>query len=241
MNHFSSLWRVLAVSTALTFILLSIGVLSGKPTHAASSVPGGQDWPTYLHDPQRTSASGETSLSPANVANLNKKWSFKTGGVIASSATIAGGTLYIASWDGYEYALDPMSGVMKWKTYLGVTNANPICVPPSLGVSSAAAVQNGVVYLGGGDSYWYALDATTGTVLWRVFTGDNSAASGHYNWSSPLLYNGFAYIGVASLGDCPLVQGQLLQVSLSHPPDREHPQYGSERAGRRRYLDLAEC
>ena len=40
-------------------------------------------------------------------------------------------------------------------------------------------------------------------------------SGGHYNWSSPLIVNGFAYIGIASLGDCPLVQGQLLKVNLS--------------------------
>ena len=45
--------------------------------------------------------------------------------------------------------------------------------------------------------------------------GDNSLTGGHYNWSSPLLYNGYVYIGIASLGDCPLVQGQLLQVDLT--------------------------
>ncbi len=78
-----------------------------------------------------------------------------------------------------------------------------------------AAVQNGVVYVGGGDAYWYALDAATGSILWKVYTGDNSATAGHYNWSSPLIYNGYAYIGVASLGDCPLVQGQLLRVDLN--------------------------
>ncbi len=61
----------------------------------------------------------------------------------------------------------------------------------------------------------YALDAATGSILWKVYTGDNSATAGHYNWSSPLIYNGYAYIGVASLGDCPLVQGQLLRVDLN--------------------------
>jgi regulation of enolase protein 1 (concanavalin A-like superfamily) len=48
-----------------------------------------------------------------------------------------------------------------------------------------------------------------------VPTGDNSASGGHYNWSSPLIVNGFAYIGIASLGDCPLVQGELLKVNLA--------------------------
>ena len=36
---------------------------------------------------------------------------------------------------------------------------------------------NGVVYVGGGDSDWYALDASTGAVLWDVNTGDNSATA----------------------------------------------------------------
>ena len=76
-------------------------------------------------------------------------------------------------------------------------------------------MQGGVVYVGGGDANWYALDATTGAILWSVYTGDNSATSGHYNWASPLIYNGSAYIGIASLGDCPLVQGQLLRVDLT--------------------------
>jgi outer membrane protein assembly factor BamB len=125
------------------------------------------------------------------------------------------GTVYVGSWDGYEYALDTATGSQKWKTFLGITTGDPSCFPQTAGVTSAATVQDGVVYVGGGDSYWYALDAATGAELWRVFTGDSSAAGGHYNWSSPVLSNGFAYVGIASFGDCPLVQGQLLQVSLS--------------------------
>ncbi|GEM_PF-2096326 len=173
------------------------------------------DWPTYLHDPQRTAASDETTLSSSNAAQLVQRWSFKTGGVVAASPTVVSGTVYVGSWDGNEYALDAATGAMKWKTYLGVTTANPKCFPATAGVSSTATVQNGAVYVGGGDAYWYALDATSGAVLWRVYTGDNSATGGHYNWSSPLIYNGYAYIGIASMADCPVVPGQLLQVSLS--------------------------
>src|SRR5262249_28225697 len=110
--------------------------------------------------------------------------------------------------------LNAANGTLLWQTYLGSTT-DPNCSPTQAGVTSVATVQDGVVYVGGGDAYWYALDAATGAVLWNVFTGDNSISGGHYNCSSPLLYNGYAYIGIASLGDCPLVQGQLLQVSLS--------------------------
>jgi outer membrane protein assembly factor BamB len=102
---------------------------------------------------------------------------------------------------------------MKRKTFLGITNV-PGCYPPAAGITSGTAVQNGVVYVGGGDDYWCALDANTSKILWKIYTGDNSPTGGHYNWSSPLLYNGYAYIGIASFGDCPLAQGQLLKVRL---------------------------
>lgn len=196
-------------------------VLSSTPVAAAPHTKGlaaatTADWPRYLHDLQNTSATTDTTISPANATKLVKRWSYKTGGIIGSSPTVLSGVVYVGSWDGYEYALNAATGALIWKTYLGYTTVNSYCNPPSgAGVSSAPTVLNGVVYLGGGDSYWYALDAATGNVLWKVFTGDNSASSGYYNWSSPLIYNGYAYIGIASFGDCPLVQGQLLKVDLT--------------------------
>jgi outer membrane protein assembly factor BamB len=202
--------RKAARSTSATIALLF--VLVGMVAGSAAA----EDWPTYLHDPGRSSTSGETVLSSSNAAQLTKLWAFKTGGGVAASPTVVGGIVYVGSWDGYEYALDAATGVLKWKTFLGVTNGAANCpFPQSAGVTSSASVQNGVVYVGGGDSYWYALDASTGAVLWRLFTGDNSVAGGHYNWASPLIYNGSAYVGIASLGDCPLVQGELLRVDLS--------------------------
>jgi outer membrane protein assembly factor BamB len=198
----------------LPFAALTLLILLVWPGPTSALAASG-DWPTYLHDTQRTAANlDETTLSDANAATMVKRWSFATGGAVASSATVVGGTAYFGSWDGYEYAVDAATGAQRWRTFLGTTSVAG-CFPPAAGVTSTSAVVGGVVYVGGGDSYWYALDSATGVVLWKVFTGDNGAAGGHYNWSSPLIANGFAYIGVASFGDCPLVQGQLLQVNLS--------------------------
>lgn len=217
-------WYLVWILSALAVVLIGSTVVvavgeTGKtpqPTPQPTpqvAAPG--DWPTYLHDPAHTAASGDTILSPSNAPQLTRLWSFKTGDAVAPSPAIVGNTVYVGSWDGYEYALDANTGALKWKTYLGKTTPPAGCYPPYAGVTSGAAVQNGVVYVGGGDAYWYALDAATGKVLWKLYTGDNSAKAGHYNWSSPLLYNGFAYIGIASFGDCPLVQGQVLKVNLS--------------------------
>ena len=204
-----------AIGLVLTLVLIYwLAFTPQRQTLAGTPAPlPGDDWPTYLHDVQRSAASGEVVLSPSNVERLTKLWSFKTGGGIAAEAAIVNNTVYIGSWDGYEYALDALTGFLKWKTYLGTTTAK--CVPPKIGITSSATVQNNIVYVGGGDSYWYALDAYTGAILWKVYTGDNSADKGYYNWSSPLIYNGFAYIGIASNCDNPLVPGKLLKVSLN--------------------------
>ena len=200
--------RALFIVLATLLVVSTAGALAA-PVLAATN----QDWSTYLHDVQHTSASGETTLSAANAPTLKKRWAYPTGGPIADSPTLVGGVAYVGSWDGYEYALDAKAGTLLWKTYLGVTDV-AVCVPAHLGITSTATVQGGVVYVGGGDANWYALDAATGNVLWKVFIGDNSPAGAHYNWASPVIYNGFAYVGVASDCDHPLVQGQLLKVDL---------------------------
>ena len=200
--------RLLAV---LLIVVALLAAALGAIHQLTTARAAGSDWPTFLHDTQRTAASGDTIISTSNASQLALKWAFKTGGAIAATPTVVGGTVYVGSWDGYEYALNATTGAMLWKTFLGQTTAP--CYPQLAGVSSSADVENGVVYVGGGDSNWYALDATSGNVLWKVFVGDNT--KGWYNWASPLIYNGYAYIGTASVGDCPLVPGQLLQVDLT--------------------------
>jgi outer membrane protein assembly factor BamB len=201
-------------SAVFAFVLLGTMLPGALASPAPAAASGSADWPMYLHDAGLTAASSETILSSADAPNLRPLWTFHTGGLIATSATVVGGVAYVGSWDGYEYALNATTGAQIWRTYLGITTA-PLCSPPSLGVSSVPAVVGGVVYLGGGDSNWYALNAATGATLWTVPTGDNSATGGHYNWASPLIVGNSAYIGIASLGDCPLVQGQLLRVDLT--------------------------
>jgi outer membrane protein assembly factor BamB/regulation of enolase protein 1 (concanavalin A-like superfamily) len=196
-------------------VMILLAALAVPFTSPPAQAQTQDTWTTSLHDNARDGASADTVIPASEAPAMTKLWSYATGGPIASQPAIVGGVAYVGSWDGYEYALSATTGAVIWKTFTGITTGNSSCNPPSAGISSAATVQGGVVYVGGGDAYWYALDASTGSVLWRVNTGDNSASSGHYNWSSPLLVNGYAYIGVSSLGDCPLVQGQLLQVSLS--------------------------
>lgn len=172
-------------------------------------------WPTYQHDPQRTGASADTLLSPGNAETLTRLWIFRTGGPVAASPAVSGGRVYIGSWDGNEYALDPATGTLRWKTYLGVSKGGTSGFCRSFGITSTASVVRRVVYVGGGKPFWYALNGVTGKVLWRVRTGDERDNGRYYNWASPLIDRGYGYIGIASKCDVPLVQGALLRVNLA--------------------------
>jgi len=86
------------------------------------------------------------------------KWTFKTGGAVLASATLADGTLFIGSDDKALYALDPVTGAEKWKFATG----GP--------VRSTAAVADGAVFFGSYDGAIYAVGAADGKLRWKFET-----------------------------------------------------------------------
>ncbi len=203
-----------ATATITPAVSAGQSALATDPAPTAPAGAASAEWPTYLGSPARNGVSTDTTLSPGNVGTLVPRMHVTLGGPIAAQPIVVGGVAYVGAWDGYEYAIDLALGVVRWKTFLGLTTTKA-CDPNTLGVTSSATVEDGVVYVGGGDSNWYALDAATGAVRWKIKVGDNSPKGGLYNWSSPLIWQGSAYIGVASNCDEPLVQGQLLRVDLA--------------------------
>lgn len=168
------------------------------------------DWPMFMHDVARSGFNAdEVRLSPENAANLKLKWSAQLDGVVVAQPVIVGDLIYAGSWSGNLFALDRETGQQRWKEFLGNTNGPQVCTPQTAGISSAPHVIDGVVYIGGGADYKYALDAKTGTPIWRFYSGDNSADVGAYNWDSPAVFNGKVYTGISSFCDRPFVQGKV--------------------------------
>lgn len=208
-------WR-LRIATALIVALTTlVGV-------ASAGAAGSGDWTTYLHDNARSGFNpSETAINAASAPSLAPRWIGRAGETISTQATVASGLIYWGSWDGLEHATDPGTGGDKWTAYLGQeTKAD--CSPPHLGVASTATVtsikingrQRSVLFTGGGDGKYYALDATNGSVLWSRSFG--SPQDGYFMWSSPAVYNGSVFVGVASIGDCPLVPGQLVKLNAAN-------------------------
>lgn len=173
------------------------------------------DWPMYLYNPSHSSyAAAETQIGPANVANLQSAWTFQAG-PMGSAPTVVGGAVYIGDWTGSFLAIRASDGSLIWKQYAGIAAppADPGCDPP-LGVSGQSVVQNGIVYVPGGDSAVYEFDQKNGAQLARLQLAD--PANGSYLWSSLTLANNSLYLGIASLEDCPVVRGALVRIDLAN-------------------------
>jgi outer membrane protein assembly factor BamB len=166
--------------------------------------------------PSHASFNAQSGFDKSLLSSLQPAWSQTLGGGFAASPTVVNGILYFGGWNGYFYAIDGKDGRVLWQSFVGkaADPGNPACQQP-IGVTAQAVVSGGVVYVGGGDSAVYALNKTTGEQIWRVPLED--PASGAYLWSSLTLVHNILYIGVASLGDCPLVRGALVRFDLDAP------------------------
>ncbi len=109
------------------------------------------------------------------VQDLHVVWTANLGGRVTGSPVVAGGKVFLGAQDKRFEAFDAASGGLLW-TFLA-----------SGGVYDTAAVVDGVVYVGGGNTL-YALDADTGTQLWTLPTGGRLV-------SSPVVSAGVVYVG----------------------------------------------
>jgi len=188
----------------------------------------GADWPAYLGGPQHSSYNGlANSITTANVGNLEPVWRWlpPTGATknrLFASPIVVNGVVYVGSENGTFYAVNEATRTVLWSQFLGVikglgTNG---CGTGSSGVISTATVTTDpgtgklAVYENAPDGHLYAMDAATGTVLWKGVVGiPSTTQNDFYAWGSPLVAHGHVYVGVASQCDNPLVQGGLVSFT----------------------------
>jgi len=159
----------------------------------------------------------ETGLTTANAGTLKLHWTDSGGGGGFAQPVIAGNLVVWQDWKGLVHAT-ATTGKDSW-TFNAGTNTAPAadkCSPQTAGPTGTATVgtmgTTTVLYVPGGDDNFYALNAQTGALIWKTALGSQP---NHFLWGSPTLYNGSIYQGIASFGDCPLVQGQLVMLDAS--------------------------
>jgi len=132
----------------------------------------------------------------ASIGSLQLKWAFAFPGAnrARSQPTLAGGAIYVGSHNGMVYALDENSGCMRWSYESAAEIRTGIIVEPW--TAGAAAEPHPRAYFGDVLGNVYAIDAVTGTAVWRVRADEHHSAT---ITGSPALHQGRLYVPVSSL------------------------------------------
>lgn len=118
----------------------------------------GADWPMYGHDIRNSRFnSGETAISVSNAGTLAEAWFFPTGGPVSATPAVVNGVVYAGSWDHNFYALDAVTGGLKWKIALKTPQGDS--EGPFPGIQSSALIANSRVYFGDSCGYLHAYAA----------------------------------------------------------------------------------
>ena len=183
--------------------------------------------------------SQERTLSPSNASELRLLWENSTTGPVEGSLSAVNGTLYLGAWDSKGiYAFNATDGRLDWTAEAGggwrpgspAIPGHGVCnqgIPGSgiqqawAGVTSTPEVWNETLYVGSGNNTLIAMNGSSAAmplsqrVEWMLDLANFSSGAWqeHYLWASPLIYNGYVYIGEATGCEGPMV-GQLLQVDL---------------------------
>jgi polyvinyl alcohol dehydrogenase (cytochrome) len=198
-------------TAALAGIILLAGCAGYHAAHRASSKTNG----TAGH--ARPGNSAEAVVTPVTAPHLTQLWADTGGGAVSAEPVQVNGVVYYGSWDGNEHAVNAATGTQLWSAFLG-QHRDTKCDPSTVGVASRATVGtirvNGTatrtVFVAGGDSNFYALNASTGAVIWKTPLGIATQPD-RFLWSSPLFYNGSIYEGVASCGNGQ-ASGEIVQL-----------------------------
>lgn len=142
-----------------------------------------------------TRFSGLTEITPENVAQLQPAWTFSTGVLRGHEAAplIVGNTLYVVTpHPNYLYALDATTGEQRWRYDPGAERA-------AAGVACCDVVNRGAAYFDGRiyyntlDNHTIAVDAETGSEVWKVKLGDINR--GESMTMAPIVANGKVFVG----------------------------------------------
>jgi polyvinyl alcohol dehydrogenase (cytochrome) len=184
------LWTAIATGTLMSFASLAFG----------------GDWTMGGDDLNNSRYQGGVSINANNVGSLKPKWVFTTGGDVTATPAVTGGLVYFPDWAGNYYALDKNSGALKWSGtvsgWTGVPNdyarndpavdANLLIIGDQAGALATLNQAGGLV---GAGARVIAINKDNGSLMWSTQVDAFPAA---FVTSSPVIYNGVVYVGVAT-------------------------------------------
>ncbi|WP_050426534.1 PQQ-binding-like beta-propeller repeat protein [Bradyrhizobium tropiciagri] len=152
--------------------------------------PRWNGWGADLNN-SRFQPAAMAGLTQDQISRLRLKWAFGFPGASIAFAqpTVIGGLLFVGGTDRKVHALDAKSGCTRW---VFPTEA------PVRAAINFAAMDDGqpVVFFGDLLANIYAVNTTTGTLIWKTRIEDHLAAR---ITGAPVFHSGVVYVGVSSI------------------------------------------
>jgi outer membrane protein assembly factor BamB len=165
MDRFLSNFLPLLIVCSMLVSLSSINIAQATTTDS-------YEWTTLQGDERRT---GYTE-SPAPDSNQTY-WKFQTGGPITSSPVASAGMVFVASTDGYLYAVNVTTGAKIWDFWIGADVNSP-------------SVANGKVFITSASGTVYAINMYTGLEVWSKSLGEEAGFGAPLIVASRVFVNG---------------------------------------------------
>ena len=174
-------------------VVASSALLGG----VASAADGTSQWNSAGGNLQNTRfQADEKALSVSNVAGLEKKWEFTTGGDVSATPAVFGDTVYFPDRAGFLYAVDKWTGQQRWRASIGAASGVPgdyARATPAIGGNKVIIGTQGPF---GGGGKVLAFDKGTGTLLWATTLDTHPAA---IVTQSATVFGNRVYVGTSSL------------------------------------------
>lgn len=156
----------------------------------------GQDWPMFGQNVANT-ASNTAKISTSIVPTLQPKWVFTAGGDVSARAAVVNSVAYFPDWGGNLWAVNAVNGQLIWGHQLsdyGLPAGTTSRTSPALNENGST------VYVGTQatpqGAWLLAINAKTGGLLWKTALDRDPYA---IDTTSPVIYQGVVYTGVASV------------------------------------------
>ncbi len=145
------------------------------PNAAAPFSPSGPSWNGWGADlaNSRYQSAAQAGLNAADVPKLKLKWSFAFPGTFAAygQPTVSGGRIFVPAANRKVYSLDVHSGCEYWS----IETQAPVRAAITIATVRGEQVRQ-VAFFGDQRANAYAVDASSGELLWKVHVEDHPMA-----------------------------------------------------------------
>ena len=181
------------VVSALACAIVTIGCGSAGSVSPARNLEAGSG------DLAGTRAVSDSLLRAGNVGHLEVRWRFRfmgrltPAGIFASTPVANGTTVYVQDLDSTVFALNRVTGAVRWIRRFNAVTGGP----------NGLVVSDGRVY-GATDDQAFALAASTGKKLWGHHL---TSRSQQFIDVAPVAWKGFVFLG--TIGSAPFGRGTI--------------------------------